>query len=122
MGTLPSARLRDRSLRRLCVEFRRRQRAAYVTFDDSLDEPDVRLTVRRTDDVDPPAHVLVELLPPGRDRAPVRHWAAVRVEDGRRQVWRGPDAGCPGDAVVAFVDALLAPQPPRTEQPYTLLG
>jgi hypothetical protein len=66
--------------------------------------------------------VVVEILAFSISQPPSRHWEAVRVHDGDRAVWRGPNRDCARDALVRFIDALLASPRELAAARYCLLG
>jgi hypothetical protein len=49
-------------------------------------------------------------------------WDAVRVTPANRQVWRGPQVGCPADEPVRFVADLLTRDVEQLPGRYQLLG
>lgn len=107
----------DDRLRDLCAQLAARHHPTEVCVELAWGEPDVRVRVRG-----PRRNVVVELLV-DRPGAPVdEHWAAVRDEGGRREVWRGPTRPCPDGGLLCFVEDLLQLDAARLAERFTDLG
>ncbi|SDX90454.1 hypothetical protein SAMN05661080_01644 [Modestobacter sp. DSM 44400] len=108
----------DRSLQELCEKFTALNLPAAITVEMLWGYPDVRLQVRQAARAD----VAVELLAPDPPAWSSQNWDAVRIEEGHREVWRGPDRSCPLTEVTRFVQALLCLGAVQLAQLYTDLG
>jgi hypothetical protein len=107
----------DPTVLALCQEFLARGLVADVRVAFVCGEPDVRLVVCRNGD-----DLTVELLGELATEPVPAHWAAVRVQADRREVFQGPRYGSARAEVVDFVAALLTSRPEQAPVPCTRLG
>jgi hypothetical protein len=81
-------------------------------------DTDVRLLA-----VSPHSAVAVELLCPCPDTPDdAGPWAAVRIREEERVVWRGPHRNCTAETLARFIDDLLGRPDEEPPQRYQLCG
>ena len=108
----------DASLHRLCEQLVTQHFTVELSVESLCGERDVRLRVCRHDH---PA-VSVEVLAPDPSTWMSRCWDAVRIDCGRRRLWRGPDQERPLEEVVDFVSGLLCLTAAQLAQRYVDVG
>jgi hypothetical protein len=95
---------------------------ARLLVEEHWGERDVRIAVSAASGAGP----VVELLCPApAELGPgdgAGSWDAVVVEGGRRRLWHGPSAACPGSEVAAFVRDLLELPPPALRRRWPPAG
>lgn len=114
----PRGRRAMRKATAACHQLRRHGWASSLTGFRVMGDTDVRLLA-----VSPGSAASVEVLCPCPDEPDdAGPWAAVRIREEERTVWRGPDRSCTVEALVRFVDDLARRPDAELAQRYESCG